>query len=101
MLSRLAISSATPRSAALMLGSSLREATGTGPVTKIVSQCDPKGQTFLMFPSIVLNPPWAKSHFLKLRAIEVLRGHRQSIGGGLFEGESLLTAQFQYNFNLL
>jgi hypothetical protein len=28
-----------PRSAVLTLGSSLREATGTNPVTKIVSQC--------------------------------------------------------------
>jgi hypothetical protein len=31
-----------PRSASLMLGSSLREATGTAPVTKIVSQCSVK-----------------------------------------------------------
>jgi hypothetical protein len=54
-----------------------------------------------MFPSLVLNPPWTKSYFLKLQAIEVLGGDRQSINGGLFKGESLLTAQFQYNFNLL
>jgi 4-amino-4-deoxy-L-arabinose transferase-like glycosyltransferase len=40
MLNRLTISPATPRSAVLTLGSSLREATGTNPVTKIVSQCD-------------------------------------------------------------
>jgi hypothetical protein len=33
--------------------------------------------------------------------IEVLGGDKQRIGGGLFKGESLLTAQFQYNFNLL
>jgi hypothetical protein len=31
----------------------------------------------------------------------VLGGDRQSIGGGLFKSESLLTAQLQYNFNLL
>jgi hypothetical protein len=62
---------------------------------------NPKGRTFLMFPSIVLNPPWTKSYFLKLQAIEVIGGDRQSINGGLFKGESLLTAQFQYNFNLL
>jgi hypothetical protein len=39
MLNCLAIPSTTPQ-AALLPGSSLREATGTDPVTKIVSQCD-------------------------------------------------------------
>jgi hypothetical protein len=62
---------------------------------------NPKGRTFLLFPSIVLNPPWTKAYFMKLQAIEVLGGDRESAGGGLFKGESLLTAQFQYNFNLL
>ena len=62
---------------------------------------NPKGTTFLLFPSLVLNPPWAKSYFMKLQAIEVLGSDRESLGGGLFKGESLLTAQFQYNFNLL
>lgn len=38
---------------------------------------------------------------MKLSAIEVLGGDRQSVGGGLFNGENLLTAQFQYNFDLL
>jgi hypothetical protein len=61
----------------------------------------PKGNTFLLFPSLVLNPPWTKKYFMKLQAIEVLGGDRQSIGGGLFKGESLLTAQLQYNFDLL
>jgi hypothetical protein len=61
----------------------------------------PKGNTFLLFPSIVLNPPWTKKYFMKLQAIEVLGGDRESPEGGLFKGESLLTAQFQYNFNLL
>jgi hypothetical protein len=62
---------------------------------------NPKGNTFLLFPSFVLNPPWTKKYFMKLQAIEVLGGDRESLGGGLFKGESLLTAQFQYNFNLL
>jgi hypothetical protein len=62
---------------------------------------NPKGTTFLLFPSLVLNPPWTKSYFMKLQAIEVLGSDRESLGGGLFKGESLLTAQFQYNFNLL
>jgi hypothetical protein len=62
----------------------------------------PKGRTFLLFPSIVLNPPWTKAYFLKLQAIEVLGGDMNySQGGGTLKGQSLLTAQFQYNFNLL
>ena len=62
----------------------------------------PKGRTFLLFPSIVLKPPWTKAYFLKLQAIEVLGGDMNySQGGGTLKGQSLLTAQFQYNFNLL
>ena len=62
---------------------------------------NPKGRTFLLFPSLVLNPPWTKNYFMKLQAIEVLGGDMHSFGGGLFKGESMLTVQFQYNFNLL
>jgi hypothetical protein len=61
---------------------------------------NPNGRTFLLFPSIVLNPPWTKKYFLRLQAIEVLGGNNNE-GGGLFKGESFLTAEFQYNFNLL
>ena len=62
----------------------------------------PKGRTFLLFPSVVLNPPWTKKYFMKLQAIEVLGGDSNySSGGGILKGQSLLTAQFQYNFNLL
>jgi hypothetical protein len=62
----------------------------------------PKGRSFLLFPSVVLNPPWTKAYFLKLQAIEILGGDLDySQGGGIFKGESMLLAQFQYNFNLL
>jgi hypothetical protein len=62
----------------------------------------PKGKSFLLFPSVVLNPPWTKKYFLKLQAIEILSSDISSIqAGGLLKGQSLLTAQFQYNFNLL
>jgi hypothetical protein len=62
----------------------------------------PKGRTFLLFPSLVLNPPWTKKYFMKVQAIEVLGGdNAYSQGGGILKGQSLLTAQFQYNFNLL
>ena len=61
---------------------------------------NPTGRTFLLFPSVVLNPPWTKAYFMKLQAIEVLSGNSGS-GGGQLKGQSLLTAQFQYNFDLL
>jgi hypothetical protein len=59
-----------------------------------------RGRNIAMFPSLVLNPPWTKKYFLKLQAIEVMGG-AVSNGLGLFKGQSMLTAQFQYNFNLL
>ncbi|MBV8357230.1 MAG: hypothetical protein JO189_04740 [Deltaproteobacteria bacterium] len=61
---------------------------------------NPKGDTFALFPSIVLNPPWTKKYFMKLQAIEIMGGDKmQNIG--LFKGQSYLLAQFQYNFNLM
>jgi hypothetical protein len=63
---------------------------------------NPNGESFLLFPSVVLNPPWTKKYFMKLQAIEVLSGNKQTgQAGGQVKGQSLLTAQFQYNFNLL
>jgi hypothetical protein len=51
---------------------------------------------------LVLNPPWTKQYFMKVQAIEVLGGDKgTSQNGGILKGQSLLTAQFQYNFNLL
>ena len=61
---------------------------------------NPKGDTFALFPSLVLNPPWTKKYFMKLQAIEIMGGDKQQ-GIGLFKGQSQLLAQFQYNFNLL
>jgi len=61
---------------------------------------NPKGRNMALFPSIVLNPPWTKKYFLKLQAIEVLGGDSMQ-NFGLFKGQSFLTAQFQYNFNLM
>jgi hypothetical protein len=61
---------------------------------------NPKGDTFALFPSIILNPPWTKKYFMKLQAIEILGGDKME-GIGLFKGQSYLIAQFQYNFNLM
>jgi hypothetical protein len=61
----------------------------------------PKGRTFLMFPAVTLNPPWTKKYFVRLSAIEVLGGDRQSAqSGGTFKGESFVSALLQYNFQL-
>jgi hypothetical protein len=60
----------------------------------------PKGTTFALFPTLVLNPPWTKKYFVKLQAIEVMGGDMLH-GLGLYKGQSMLTAQLQYNFNLL
>jgi len=61
---------------------------------------NPKGDTYALFPSIVLNPPWTKKYFMKLQAIEILGGDKMW-GIGLFKGQSYLIAQFQYNFNVM
>jgi hypothetical protein len=62
---------------------------------------NPKGSTFALFPSLILNPPWTKKYFMKLQAIEIMGGDKMALGPGLFKGQSQLLAQFQYNFNLL
>jgi hypothetical protein len=59
-----------------------------------------KGRNIAMFPSVTLNPPWTKKYFLTLTAIEVMGGDHL-YGFGLFKGQSLLTAAFQYNFNVM
>jgi hypothetical protein len=61
---------------------------------------NPKGDTFALFPSLVLNPPWTKKYFMSLQAIEVLGGDKEA-DIGLFKGESQLLATFQYNFNVM
>jgi hypothetical protein len=61
----------------------------------------PKGRTFLLFPAVTLNPPWTKKYFMRLQAIEVMGGDHIIPEGGYFKGESLLTAQFQYNFDIM
>jgi len=59
-----------------------------------------KGRNIAMFPSVTFNPPWTKKYFLTLTAIEVMGGD-SLYGLGLFKGESMLNAAFQYNFNVL
>jgi hypothetical protein len=61
---------------------------------------EPTGTTFALFPTLVLNPPWTKKYFVKFQAIQIFGTNKQQ-GLGLFKGQNLLTAQLQYNFNLL
>jgi hypothetical protein len=61
----------------------------------------PKGKTVLLFPSVTLNPPWTKKYFMKLRAIEIMGSDNLAPEGGYFKGESMLTAEFQYNFDIM
>ena len=61
---------------------------------------NPDGQTFLLFPSLQLTPPWTDKYLLKLQWIEVLGTNQFGIDGGVFKGKSMLVAQFQYNFSL-
>ena len=60
----------------------------------------PKGDTFALFPTLVLNPPWTKKYFVKLQTIQIMGGDRGH-GLGLFKGQSLDMITLQYNFNLL
>ncbi|HZP44471.1 MAG TPA: hypothetical protein VFB15_02370 [Candidatus Binataceae bacterium] len=61
---------------------------------------NPKGRALAMFPTLALNPPWTKKYFMQLGAIEVLSGDKMQ-NFGLFKGQNQLTAQFQYNFDLM
>jgi len=67
---------------------------------------DPNGETFAFFPSLTLTPPWTNKYFATFRWIEVLGTNRYGFpnGGldiGILKGLSMLTAQFQYNFDLI
>ena len=62
---------------------------------------NPDGNTILLFPNVVLVPPWTNKYFFKVQYIGILGGDRFSPGGGLFKGKDILFGQVQYNFDLL
>jgi len=63
---------------------------------------NPDGNTFLLFPSIVLTPPWTNTYLMKLQYIGILGNDKYAAySGGVFKGKSILLTQFQYNFDLL
>ncbi len=61
----------------------------------------PKGTTFLLFPSVTVNPPWTKNYFFKVQDVQVLSTDTHSFDGGAFKGENYVSFAFQCNFNLL
>lgn len=63
---------------------------------------NPDGNTWELFPQVVLTPPWTDKYFLMLQYIGVLSNDRYSAyAGGAFKGKSLFLMQFQYNFSLI
>jgi len=63
---------------------------------------NPDGNTFLLFPSIVLTPPWTNRYLMKLQYVGILgKDKYAAFAGGVFKGKSILLTQFQYNFDLL
>jgi hypothetical protein len=62
---------------------------------------NPSGNTTLLFPNVVLTPPWTNKYFLYLEYIGILGNDKfNSFSGGTFKGKSILLMQFQYNFML-
>ena len=63
---------------------------------------NPDGNTFLLFPNVVLTPPWTNRYLMKLQYIGILGNDKYSaFSGGIFKGKSIFLSQFQYNFELL
>lgn len=63
---------------------------------------NPDGNTFLLFPNLLLVPPWTSNYFLKLQFIGILSGNRfDTAAASQFKGKNFVLAQFQWNFNLL
>ena len=60
------------------------------------------GDTWELFPSVELTPPWTSRYSLTLQYIATLGNDKFSAyAGGTFKGKNLLLLQFQYNFDLI
>jgi hypothetical protein len=63
---------------------------------------NPDGNTWELFPNVILTPPWTDKYFLNLQYIGILSNDKFSAyAGGIFKGKSILLMQFQYNFDLI
>jgi hypothetical protein len=71
-------------------------------VPTFTSIYNPDGDTWELFPNLVLTPPWTNKYSLMLQYIGVLSNDKySSYAGGVFKGKSILLMQFQYNFDLI
>ena len=60
---------------------------------------NPSGNTTLLFPTLVVTPPWTNKYFATLGYVGILGNDRlNSFAGGVFKGKSLMYMGFQYNF---
>jgi hypothetical protein len=63
---------------------------------------NPDGNTWELFPNVVVVPPWTNKYSLMLQYIGILSNDRFSAyAGGVFKGKSIVLMQFQYNFDLI
>ncbi|MGH7838942.1 MAG: hypothetical protein ACREQC_14115, partial [Candidatus Binataceae bacterium] len=63
---------------------------------------NPDGDTWELFPNVVVTPPWTDKYSLMLQYIGILSNDRYSAyAGGVFKGKNILLMQFQYNFDLV
>jgi hypothetical protein len=63
---------------------------------------NPDGNTWELFPNVVLTPPWTDKYFVNLQYIGIISNDKYSAyAGGVFKGKSILLLQFQYNLNLI
>jgi len=71
-------------------------------VPTFTSIYNPDGNTWELFPNVVLTPPWTNKYFLNLQYIGILSNDKFSAyAGGIFKGKSILLMQVQYNFDLV
>jgi hypothetical protein len=70
-------------------------------VPTVVGIYNPDGDTWQLFPNIVMTPPWTNKYVLSFQYIGIESNDRYSAyAGGVFKGKSLFLMQFQYNFDL-
>lgn len=71
-------------------------------VPDLVGIYNPDGNTFLVFPNILIVPPWTSKYSLLLEYIGIMSNDPLSeYAGGIFKGKSMFLMQFQYNFSLV
>jgi hypothetical protein len=71
-------------------------------IPDLVGIYNPDGNTFLLFPNIVLVPPWSTKYNLLLEYIGILSNDvMASYAGGGFKGKSMFLMEFQYNFSVV